>query len=146
MVFSGRCVFDAGMLVVISWGLLVFVVLVESTGGSPMVLSGEVSVVEVEVDWWVLLVFVLTAAAFAVWAGFKVARNQDRPSPPGAEGLIGKVAVVKTRLAPRGTVFIHGELWEATIDDGEVAPEEEVLVTGVKGLKLRVTRIKQEVG
>lgn len=111
-----------------------------------MVLSGEVSVVEVEVDWWVILVLLLVVAAFAVWAGFAVARNQNRPSPPGAEGLIGKVAVVKTRLAPSGTVFIHGELWEAKLDKGEAGPEEEVVVTEVKGLKLRVTKIKEEVG
>ncbi len=129
-----------------SWGLLVAVGIVASAGGSLMVLSGEVSVVEVEVDWWVILVLLLVVAAFAVWAGFAVARSQNRPSPPGAEGLIGKVAVVKTRLAPRGTVFIHGELWEAKLDKGEAGPEEEVAVTEVKGLKLRVTKIKEEVG
>jgi membrane protein implicated in regulation of membrane protease activity len=49
-------------------------------------------------------------------------------------------AEVKLVLNPRGTVSVHGELWEAILDEGRADPGEEVTVTDVKGLKLRVTK------
>jgi len=69
-------------------------------------------------------------------------RTQRRKQPTGQEGLIGMVAEVKSALNPRGTVFVHGELWEAILDEGQADPGEEVTVTDVKGLKLRVTKNK----
>jgi len=35
---------------------------------------------------------------------------------------------------------VHGELWEATVDEGKVEPGEEVVITKVDGLRLVVTR------
>jgi membrane-bound serine protease (ClpP class) len=57
--------------------------------------------------------------------------------------MVGEVAVARTPLDPRGTVFVHGELWEAILDQGRAEPGEEVLVTKVEGLKLRVTKKKE---
>jgi membrane protein implicated in regulation of membrane protease activity len=37
---------------------------------------------------------------------------------------------------------VDGEHWSATIESGSVEPEEEVLVTKVKGLKLIVSKKK----
>jgi membrane-bound serine protease (ClpP class) len=60
-----------------------------------------------------------------------------RKTTTGREGLIGEVAVVRRRLAPRGQVFLQGELWnaeaEAPVEEGET-----VRVTAVDGLTLRV--------
>jgi len=58
----------------------------------------------------------------------------------GKEDLIGKTATVDTTLAPKGVVFIEGERWTATSDKGTVDSGEEVIVTKVDGLKLRVIR------
>ncbi len=58
----------------------------------------------------------------------------------GRGGLVGKVAVARTPLDPKGMVFVHGELWEAIVDKGRVEPEEEVIVTKVEGLKLYVKK------
>jgi membrane-bound ClpP family serine protease len=35
---------------------------------------------------------------------------------------------------------VHGERWEATLDEGKVEPGEEVVITKVEGLRLRVTK------
>ena len=55
----------------------------------------------------------------------------------GSAGLVGEIGVVKKALAPRGKVFIHGELWNAvapmTIDENV-----PVRVVKVKGLLLEV--------
>jgi len=54
--------------------------------------------------------------------------------------LVGKSAEVITALAPKGEVFIQGELWKAILDEGQAQPGEEVLITKVDGLKLWATK------
>ena len=80
--------------------------------------------------------------AFLVFVVGAVVRGQRRKVKTGAEGLIGRIAVAKTSLAPKGTVLIDGEHWTAIVDSGKVEPGEEVMVTKVEGLKLVVTRKK----
>ncbi len=70
-----------------------------------------------------------------------VVRTQRSKQSTGREGMIGKTATARTALDPRGTVFVHGELWEATSESGKIEPGEEVKVTGIEGLKLRVSKI-----
>jgi membrane-bound serine protease (ClpP class) len=60
--------------------------------------------------------------------------------------MVGIVAVARTSLDPAGTVLVHGELWQATMDEGMVEPGEEVTITKVDGLKLKVTRKDKEGG
>ncbi|OGN91393.1 MAG: serine protease [Chloroflexi bacterium RBG_13_50_10] len=86
-------------------------------------------------------VTILIAAFIAFIVGAAV-RGQRRRVATGAEGLIGKVAVAKTSLAPQGTVLVDGELWKAVVDSGKVEPGEEVTITKVEGLKLLVTQRK----
>ncbi len=81
-------------------------------------------------------------AAIVIFVIGAAVRGQRRKVATGAEGLIGKVAVVKQPLAPKGKVFIDGELWTAMIDSGRAEPGEEVTVTKVEGLKLIVTKSK----
>ena len=92
------------------------------------------------IDWWVIAIVVVCVVVFFVFVIQAIVRVQKRRQPTGADGLIGMIAQVKTPLTPRGTVFVHGELWDATIDEGQADLEEEVRITEVKGLKLRVTK------
>ena len=55
----------------------------------------------------------------------------------GIEGMIGEVAVAQTALAPAGTVFVHGEIWNA-ISSANVSAGERVRVRKVDGLELTV--------
>ena len=50
---------------------------------------------------------------------------------------MNQIAQARTALDPAGTVFVHGEHWDAV---SNVAVEQggEVRVVGVKGIKLRV--------
>jgi len=81
-------------------------------------------------------------AAFIVFVVGAVVRGQRRRVATGAEGLIGRVAIAKTSLAPKGKVLVDGELWTAVIDSDKVEPGEEVMITKVEGLKLLVTQRK----
>jgi membrane-bound serine protease (ClpP class) len=63
-----------------------------------------------------------------------------RRSVTGREGLMGQIAIVKTQLSPRGTVFLEGENWTAVSGEGQVEPGEEVVVTGINNLVLSVVK------
>jgi membrane protein implicated in regulation of membrane protease activity len=96
--------------------------------------------------WWllplgVLLLLLLAgrnlaalAARAAVWLAGE--RPPGRPRT-GREGLIGKRAVARTDLAPRGKVFVHGELWDA-VAERPVAVSQPVEVVDLDGLTLTV--------
>jgi membrane-bound serine protease (ClpP class) len=79
-------------------------------------------------------------AAFVIFVVGAVVRGQRRRAATGTEALVGKVAVAKTLLDPKGTVLVEGEHWTAVIDSGKVEPGEEVTITKVEGLKLLVTK------
>jgi len=87
----------------------------------------------------VLVAFVLFLA-FVVRA---VVLSQRMRQQTGREGMVGEVAVARTPLDPSGTVFVHGERWEAILDEGRAEPGEEVVITKVEGLKLMVTKKKE---
>ena len=70
----------------------------------------------------------------------KMFRILFRRSVTGREGLVGMIAVAKTSLSPRGTVFLEGENWTAISGEGRVEPGEEVVVTGVNNLVLSVVK------
>ena len=80
----------------------------------------------------------IATAAFFIFALSKGIRIQWKKPVTGREGLIGKIGVTKTILNPEGTIFIHGERWQASTD-GEIIKEgEEVEVLEVRGLQLTV--------
>jgi membrane-bound serine protease (ClpP class) len=114
----------SGVIAIAAGGLMLF--RTPGEGVSPFLVIG-MSVVA-----GVLLAFVAT----------KVVQARHRPVTAGGGSLtlVGRTAVVRTRLQPRGQVYLHGELWQAEAADGEdVDPGREVVVDGVDGLTLRVT-------
>jgi membrane-bound serine protease (ClpP class) len=82
----------------------------------------------------------IIVAAFVIFVVGAVVRGQRRRAATGAEALVGKVAVAKTPLDPKGTVLVDGEHWTAIVDKGRIELGEEVTVTKVEGLKLIVTK------
>ncbi len=89
---------------------------------------------------------VIVATAFFAFVVRAVVLSRRAREVTGRESMVGKVAVARTPLDPKGTVFVHGERWEATVDEGRVEPGEEVVITRVEGLKLWVTKKKKEGG
>ena len=82
--------------------------------------------------------------AFAIFVVGAIIRGQRRRKATGAEGMIGTMAIAKTPLNPTGTVLAQGELWAAAAEGDRVAPGEEVIVSRVEGLKLRVRKKSKE--
>jgi membrane-bound serine protease (ClpP class) len=78
-------------------------------------------------------------ATFLLGVGTLIAKSQRRPIAAGREAMVGAVAVVRRRLAPRGKVAVMGELWDAVAGDGTTVEEgTEVSVLAVDGMRLVV--------
>jgi membrane-bound serine protease (ClpP class) len=87
-----------------------------------------------------IIVVVILVAAFFVFVVGMVVRGQRRKVETGEEGMLGRSAVVKTKLSPRGMVLVEGELWNAILEDGVAEEGEEVTVKKVDGLRLIVAK------
>ena len=93
-----------------------------------------------QVDWWVVVLVIIGVIAFlAVTIIWGIRAHRYRIGA-GREELIGKTAEVRTTLDPKGIVFLQGEQWTAVSEENRVEPGEEVIINGVDGLKLYVTK------
>ena len=72
-----------------------------------------------------------------------VVAGRKRPAITGAEGMVGKVAVVKLWSGMEGQVVVDGELWTAT-SNSPLAPGETATVRSVRRLTLRVTKLEAQ--
>jgi membrane-bound serine protease (ClpP class) len=72
--------------------------------------------------------------AFLMTLALKARRNKV---VTGVEGLVGETGIVQTALAPRGKIFVHGELWDA-VSSSDLAAGQSVVVRRVDGLLLQV--------
>jgi membrane-bound serine protease (ClpP class) len=92
------------------------------------------------IDPWLLVVIIIIVVVCLYFVVLWGIRAHKRKIGAGREELVGKTAVVEIALNPKGVVLVEGERWSAAIDEGQVEPEEEVVITRVDGLKLIVTR------
>jgi len=119
-----------------SHGLLTFGGIASLTVGS-MILMGSPFF---QINPGVIAGVVIVVTASCVFVIGAIVRTHRRRQQTGREAMVGTVAVARTTLDPKGTVFVHGERWEATVDEGKVELGEEVVITKVEGLRLRVTK------
>jgi membrane-bound serine protease (ClpP class) len=89
-------------------------------------------------------VHLLTALSVSIPLGLITAflmgialRAQRNKLVSGAQGLIGEMGIAQTALAPRGKIFVHGELWDA-VSSSEVPIGQSVVVREVNGFLLQV--------
>ncbi len=91
---------------------------------------------------WTIIIAALVIVAFVAIAILYGIRAHRQQVAAGKEELIGKTAETVTVMDPKGTILIQGERWVAISDKSRIEPGEEVIITKVEGLKLRV--IKKE--
>jgi len=128
---------------VTSFGILTMGGIASLVMGSIILFGGGPALFHLHIDWWVIvLVVVIVVAVFIFFIG-AIIRSQRRRPATGKEGLVGKVALAHTVLDPTGMVYVEGELWTATSEAGKIEVGEEVVVTKLEGLKLKVRKKKQ---
>lgn len=96
----------------------------------------------VSIDGWVLALIVIIIIAFLVVTIIWGIRAHRFKIGAGKEEMIGKTAIVRTELDPKGTAFVEGEQWTAISEEGRIDPGEEVTINKVDGLKIYVTKRK----
>ena len=91
-------------------------------------------------DPWDVIVFVV-GVALGIGELFLWQRTvRGRRKVVGAQTLIGKTAVVISRLEPTGRVRIDAETWDARSENG-AAVGDVVEIVGLRGLQLLVTPV-----
>ncbi len=86
-----------------------------------------------------VIIAIVLGGAFIVFVIYAIIKGQRRKVSAGIEEMIGKKAVARTILNPRGTVLAEGELWTAVAEDSTIQPGEEVVITRTEGLTLWVS-------
>ncbi len=119
-----------GLVMFILGGLLLFTPM---TPQPPTVPSVSVSPI-------FLLVMGGLEAAFFLFLLGAVVRSRRFPVLTGREALVGAVGIARSDLAPAGTVQVKGEMWTATTTDESIRQGDQVQVTGVEGLRLKVVK------
>ena len=138
------------LLIALAFGLFIAEIFTTSfgllTGGGIIALFFGASILFIQggplfqVDWRLTLTLAIIIALIFFFVINRIVRAHHRQASTGWEELIGKRAIVKVVLNPEGTVLFKGERWTAITDTGRVKPGEEVIITAVDGLILRVTK------
>jgi membrane-bound serine protease (ClpP class) len=118
-----------------SYGLLSVAGLASLLLGSLMLFSGGDP--ESRVSWTVFVPTLLAVGGFFAAIAFLVMRAQTARPATGYAGMVGKIALVKTPLSPRGKVSVHGELWNA-VAPVPVDAGASVRIVKASGLLLEV--------
>ncbi len=141
-----------GGLILIIFGIVLFVLEVYTPTFGVLTAGGVTSLVLgsfmlpkstapfLRISLGLIISMSLASAAFFVFALSKGIKIQWKKPVTGREGLMGKVGITKTNLTPEGTIFIHGERWQASTEGERIREGEEVEVIEVKGLQLIVKK------
>ncbi len=141
----------AGLLLIIL-GVILFIAEVKvvsngilTIGGIAALILGSLMLIDspapfLQISLSAILGVTAATTAFFVFAIGAVFRAHRRQPATGREGLVGQAGVARTRLNPDGLIFIRGEIWNAICAEG-VEPGEQVQVTSVAGLKLKVKKL-----
>ncbi|MGH2828848.1 MAG: NfeD family protein, partial [Actinomycetota bacterium] len=96
---------------------------------------------ELRIAWWLALVGTLSATVFFVPVMTMVRRARQPIRRVADATLVGRAGQVRSMLNPEGYVWVADALWRARADENDrIRVGEDVLVTGVDGVVLRVRR------
>ena len=124
-----------GMMTLIALAIILFILEIKVTSYGALTIGGVASLVfgslmlydtgatGVRVSLDVLLPSVVIICSLFIFGIVMAVRAQGRRTVTGREGLVGALGEARTELAPRGRVFVHGEIWEAvsrrTVAEGQ---------------------------
>lgn len=143
---------NAAGIALIVLGIVFFIAEIKVTSHGLLAAGGVVSMLlgslilfqgGPRISWSVVIGVTIASACFFLLVVGAGIRAQRRPAATGARGMVGTRGRVLERLAPRGRVEIHGELWNAE-SDVPVEAGSDVVVTEVRQLTLRVRPASQE--
>ncbi|MEN3043589.1 MAG: nodulation protein NfeD [Candidatus Hydrothermales bacterium] len=121
-------------------------------GGVLSLLLGSLLLFQTDVPFlrisnFAIITVIVTTLLFFFFVILKALQAQRKTPVSGKEGMIGERGKSKEDISKGkiGLVFIHGEIWKAIAEE-DVFKDEEVIVTGFDGLKLKVRPINKSEG
>ena len=113
-----------------------------ATGGVVAMVLGIVILVdtdvpELRIGWIPAVLITLPFALLSVFLLQLAIRSFRFKVATGSEGMVGEIGEARTALSPTGSVFVHGELWNAR-SAAAVAAGDRVRVLAVDGMRLDV--------
>lgn len=99
---------------------------------------------KIPIPWWFNVIIALGVAGFAYVIHKSVIPALHRKKTTGAEGMVGLIGTVIEPLTPAGTVRVNGESWTAKSAHGNIDRGQQVEVTGIEGLTLKVVLIEHK--
>jgi membrane-bound serine protease (ClpP class) len=93
-----------------------------------------------KVDEEVVIAVATALGVFVVFVFVNMLRIRRMPAKMGIETVVGRTVVARSALTPQGFVFMDGENWQAEAEDGEIKQGERVIITQIKGLRLKVRK------
>jgi membrane-bound serine protease (ClpP class) len=92
-----------------------------------------------------LSVIIPTAIVFTLFffmAAYFALKAHKRKVSTGEKGLVGEIGTVKKTVGPNGgSVFIHGEYWNAIADEN-IKPSSKIRVVDVMGMEVKVEKVE----
>jgi membrane-bound serine protease (ClpP class) len=125
---------------VTSYGMLTVAGLVSLVLGSMMLFKSADPALQVGMD--VILAVVLFTGVTVAFLMAMVVRTHRLQVRTGMKGMVNELGTARSVLAPKGKVFVHGELWNAVSDlpleGNPIETGAAVQVVAVDGMTLRV--------
>ncbi|PYN57644.1 MAG: hypothetical protein DMD94_03600 [Candidatus Rokuibacteriota bacterium] len=147
----------AGLLLIL-FGIVLLVAEIKIVSHGVLAIGGMISMalgslmlfdspeVGFRVSWWVIAPTVGATAGLFLFVVAAGVRALGRPPATGVEGLVGKTAIVRERLAPEGQVMVSGEIWRAVAQGEPLEPGAQVRIVSVDGLTLKVAKAEAKGG
>jgi membrane-bound serine protease (ClpP class) len=126
---------------VVSYGALTIGGIISMILGSLLLFESPLPYMRASLEI-IIMIAAATALFFLFALGFAV-RAHKRKVTTGDKGMIDEAGVARTDLDPEGDVFVQGEMWKARADQ-PIKKGEKIVVTGMEGFTLKVTRKKQD--
>jgi membrane-bound serine protease (ClpP class) len=96
--------------------------------------------------WPTLILLAIVLGGLTLFVSYFALRAQQGQALTGTEGLIGATGMTKAafRAGEIGSIFVQGELWNARIDNGEVAANIPVQVLARERMTLLVAPLTNQ--
>jgi len=115
-----------------------------TAGGIVAMLIGSIMLIDsplpfMKISLKVIVPSVIFTALFFLFAVGLGLRAQRRKVSTGTAGLTGEIGVARTAIHDEGSVFVHGEYWNAYSAE-EIPSGSSVVVVAVEGMRLKVRK------
>lgn len=115
-----------------------------TVGGIVAMLIGSIMLIDsplpfMKISLKVIIPSVIFTALFFLFAVGLGLRAQRRKVSTGTAGLTGEIGVARTTIHDEGSVFVHGEYWNAYSAE-EIPSATSVVVVAVEGMRLKVRK------